>query len=84
MKFQINKASQVCGDFVNRSRLPGEADSPDVRGRMQKRKIFKKEWQEKFNKTKWKMFALWIIIENNIVVWRSRSLVMGIVLKYMP
>lgn len=52
MKFQINKAFKVCGDFVNRSRLPGEADSPDVRGRMQRRKIFKKEWQEKFNKTK--------------------------------
>lgn len=40
MKFQINIASKFCGDFVNRSKLPGEADSLDVKGRMQRRKIF--------------------------------------------
>lgn len=41
MKSQISKGSKDCDDFVNWSRLRGEADSSDVRGRMQRRKDFK-------------------------------------------
>lgn len=42
MKFQINKASEACDDFVNRLRLPGEVDICEVRDRLQRRKKFKR------------------------------------------
>jgi len=41
MKLQINKASKVCGDFVNRSRLLGEADSPVWEAECKGEKYFK-------------------------------------------
>ena len=41
MKSQISKGYKVCDGFLNWSRLRGEADSSDVRGRMQRRKDFK-------------------------------------------
>lgn len=41
MKFQINKGSNLCDDFVNMLRLPVEADGSEERGRMQRQEILK-------------------------------------------
>lgn len=51
MKFQINKGSNLCDDFVNMLRLPVEADGSEERQNAKTRN-FKMRQQEKSNKTK--------------------------------